>query len=60
MQKLFHNSMVLVRVLSKPNLFITMTSNPPWLENTDELDLVQNPLDHPYVVVLFFSSNYKQ
>ena len=38
MQKLFHDSMVLVRVLGKPDLFVTMTCNPTWPEILNELE----------------------
>ncbi|XP_073394992.1 uncharacterized protein [Physcomitrium patens] len=54
MQKLFHDSMVLVRVLGKPDLFVTMTCNPTWPEILDELELGQNPPDRPDIVVRVF------
>ena len=54
MQKLFHDSMVLVRVLGKPDLFITMTCNPTWPEIIDELELGQSPSDRPDIVVRVF------
>ena len=54
MQKLFHDSMVLVRVLGKPDLFIIMTCNPTWPEIIDELELGQSPPDRPDIVVCIF------
>ena len=54
MQKLFHDSMVLVRVLVKPDLFVTMTCNPTWPEILDELEQSQSPPDRPDIVVRVF------
>ncbi|XP_024368015.2 uncharacterized protein [Physcomitrium patens] len=54
MQKLFHDSMVLVRVLGKPDLFVTMTCNPIWPEILDELEPGQSPPDRPDIVVHVF------
>ncbi|XP_024392361.1 uncharacterized protein [Physcomitrium patens] len=54
MQKLFHDSMVLVRVLGKPDLFVTMTYNPTWPEILDELEPGQSPPDRPDIVVRIF------
>ena len=54
MQKLFHDSMVLVRVLGKPDLFVTMTCNPTWPEILDELQPGQSPPDRPDIVVRVF------
>ena len=59
MQKLFHDSMVLVRVLGKSNLFITVTCNPTWLEIIDELKLNQSPPDRPDIVVRVFELKLK-
>jgi len=30
MQKFFHDNMVLIKVLGKPDLFVTITCNPNW------------------------------
>ena len=54
MQIFFHDSMVLVRVLGKPNLFITMTCNTIWSEIIDEFELGQSPPDWPDIVVHVF------
>ena len=59
MQKLFHDSMVLVRVLGKPDLFVTMTCNPNWSEIIDELEPGQSPPDRPDIVVRVFDLKLK-
>jgi hypothetical protein len=59
MQKLFHDSMVLVRVLGKPDLFVTMTCNPTWPEILDELEPGQSPPDRPDIVVRIFELKLK-
>lgn len=46
--------MVLVRVFGKPDLFVTMTCNPTWLEILDELEPGQSPPDRLDVVVHVF------
>jgi hypothetical protein len=51
-QKLFHDSIILVRVLGKPNLFVTKACNPTWLEILDEPG--QSPHDCPNILVRVF------
>ena len=45
MIKLYQNAMAIVRIISKPNLFITITCNPSWSEITNELFLGQSAQD---------------
>jgi len=59
MQKLFHDSMVLVKVLGKRDLFVTMIYNPTWREILDELELGQSPLERPDIVVRVFELKLK-
>lgn len=54
MQKLFHDSMVLDRVLGKPDLFVTMTCNPTWPKIDNELEIGQSPPDRPDIVMRVF------
>jgi len=35
--------MILIRVLGKPDLFVTMTCNPNWSKIIDELEPSQSP-----------------
>ena len=59
MQKLFHDSMILVRVLGKPDLFITMMCNPIWPKIIDVLELGQKLLYRPDIVVHVFELKLK-
>jgi len=54
MQKFFHDNMVLVRILGKPDLFVTIMYNLTWSEITNELELGQSPHNCPNVVVYIF------
>jgi len=54
MQKLFHDNIVLVKVLGKPDLFVILMYNPNWSKIINELEPGQSPPDHPDVVVRVF------
>ena len=50
----FLDAMAIVRVLGKPDYFITMTCNPRWPEITAELREGQSPEDRPEVTARVF------
>ena len=55
MIELFHDAMAIVRSMSKPDLFITMTCNPAWPEILDECRRYgQDPQDRPDIVSRVF------
>jgi hypothetical protein len=54
-QSKFLDASALVRYFHKPDLFITMTSNPKWNEITAELSPGQSPQDRPDVVTRVFN-----
>jgi Helitron helicase-like domain at N-terminus len=56
MYQLYQDSMVIVRTCGKPDLFITMTCNPKWLEIVEALLLLGRvgPQDRPDVVARVF------
>nr|XP_025879297.1 uncharacterized protein LOC107280177 isoform X2 [Oryza sativa Japonica Group] len=54
MKRRYMDAMALVQKYGKPNVFLTMTSNPKWDEITRELDPGQTPQDRPDLVVRVF------
>ena len=50
----FQDGMAIVRHFGKPTLFITMTTNPNWLEIKEGLSLGQYPQDRPDLVARVF------
>uniref|UniRef100_I1P0F7 Helitron helicase-like domain-containing protein n=1 Tax=Oryza glaberrima TaxID=4538 RepID=I1P0F7_ORYGL len=50
----YMDAMALVQKYGKPDVFLTMTSNPKWDEITRELDPGQTPQDRPDLVVRVF------
>ena len=54
MHQLYQDAMALVRKHGKPDLFITMTSNPKWSEVTAELLSGQSASDRPDIVERVF------
>ena len=54
MQKLYNNSMAIVRHFHKPDLFITFTANPHWPELVAALDGAQAQ-DRPEIVARIFN-----
>src|SRR5688500_16972703 len=55
MYNLFHDSMTLVRVFGKPDLFITMTCNPKWKEILDVIGRNGKAADNPDIVSRVFN-----
>ena len=51
------DSMTYVRKYGHPDLFITTTTNPNWLEINDNLLPGQDPHDHPDIVVICLGLN---
>jgi hypothetical protein len=59
MIQLFHDSMSVVRSLGKPDLFITVTCNPKWIEITIELRDGQDVNDRPDLIARVFCIKVK-
>ena len=51
MREKYHDAMAIVAKLGKPDLFITITCNPNWLEIRSNLLPGQKPSDRPDLVV---------
>jgi hypothetical protein len=60
MQKLFQDSMTIVRHFERPTLFITFTVNPNWSEIRDELTSEQTATDRSNIVTRVFQMKAKQ
>ena len=56
----FQDAMAIVAHYHKPDLFITVTTNPKWKEITDELIEGQHPQDRPDVVARVFKKKCDQ
>ena len=54
MWQLYHDAMAIVRYCGKPDLFITMTCNPQWIELSDAAFPGQTAQDRPDLVVRLF------
>lgn len=54
MRILYMDAMAFVQHFGRPDLFITMTYNPDWIEIQRELHLGQTPQDRPYLVTKVF------
>jgi hypothetical protein len=54
MQHIYQDGMAILRVLGKPDLFITFTANPKWNEITRELKNNQQACDRPDIVCRVF------
>jgi len=50
MTQLFQDAMAICRYFHKPDLFLTMTANPKWLEIILSLFSGQTATDHPDIV----------
>ena len=48
------DAMVCVRNFGRPDLFITVTTNPKWTDILESLTPVQQPHDRPYLLVRVF------
>lgn len=55
----YQDAMALVRTLGKPDLFITFTANPGWVEIRRELLPGQTAADRPDLVVRVFHQRFK-
>jgi hypothetical protein len=54
MKRRYMDAMALIQKYGKPDIFLTMTSNPKWDEITCELEPGQTPQDRPDLVVRVF------
>ena len=54
MWKLYHDAMAIVRYCEKPDLFITMTCNPQWIELLDAAFPGQTAQDRPDLIARLF------
>ena len=59
MYQLYQNAMAIVSHFGKPDLFVTFTCNPKWLEVTRELLPNQNAADRPDLTILLSHLTYK-
>ena len=57
MCNLFHESMTMVQVFGKPDLFIKMTCNPKWNKLTTAIGPSAKASDHPNLVARIFILN---
>jgi hypothetical protein len=53
-QRLFQDSMAIIRHFNKPDFFITFTANPRWPKILRELKDGQNPLNRPDLIACVF------
>ncbi|KAI5395644.1 hypothetical protein KIW84_061988 [Lathyrus oleraceus] len=60
MTKRYQDGMAIVLNNGKPNIFITVTCNPSWIEITSELGLHQTPQDRPDLLTRIFQSKFEQ
>ena len=54
MQQLYHDAMATVRKLGKPDLVITFTCNPTWIEIKEAILPNQSPSDRPDIISRVF------
>ena len=54
MLQCYHDSMAIVRMTGKPDIFLTMTCNPNWTEIRENLLPGQQPSDRPYHCAIEF------
>jgi hypothetical protein len=60
MMQLFQDAMAVVRCFGKPDLFITFTCNPNWIEILNELRPGEVPNDRPDLLVRVFRLKLKE
>ncbi|CAG7824648.1 unnamed protein product, partial [Allacma fusca] len=60
MQQLYQDAMAIVRKYGKPDLFMTMTTNPNWREILDNLLPGQKVADRPDLVARVFNMKVKE
>ncbi|KAI5385593.1 hypothetical protein KIW84_072263 [Lathyrus oleraceus] len=56
----YQDGMAIVLNNGKPDIFLTMTCNPSWIEITSELGLRQTPQDRPDLLTRIFRSKFEQ
>jgi ABC-type dipeptide/oligopeptide/nickel transport system ATPase component len=59
MEQAYQDSMAAIRVHGKPDLFVTMTTNPQWPEILNELKEGQTPNDRPDLIARVFKLKLK-
>ena len=59
-QQLYYDAMALPIRFGKPDLFITMTCNPRWIEITSALPLGSHWKDHPEIIARVFMRKVRQ
>ncbi|KAI5407181.1 hypothetical protein KIW84_053433 [Lathyrus oleraceus] len=60
MTQRYQDGMAIVLNNGKPDIFLTMTCNPSWIEITSELGLHQTPQEHPDLLTRIFQSKFEQ
>ena len=56
----FQDAMALVRKFGKPDLFVTMTTNPNWPEIQESLFPGETPADRPDITARVFNTKHKE
>ncbi|KAI5408977.1 hypothetical protein KIW84_054704 [Lathyrus oleraceus] len=59
MTQRYQDGMAIVLNNGKPDIFLTMTCNPSWIEITSELGLHQTPQDRPDLLTRIFRSKFE-
>jgi hypothetical protein len=59
MQQRYQDAMSIIRTHGKPDLFITFTCNPAWIEIKRELKGKQKPCDRPELIARLFNIKLK-
>lgn len=60
MYQLYQDAMAIVRKFGKPDLFITFTCNPNWIEIQWEIPIGQNSVNRPDLTVRVFQMKLKE
>ena len=60
MQQLYQDAMAMVREFGRPDIFITFTCNPKWLEISDNLEPYQTAANRPDLTVRVFNLKLKE
>ncbi|CAK8534014.1 unnamed protein product [Lathyrus sativus] len=60
MTQRYQDGMAIVLNDGKPDIFLTMTCNPSWIEITSELGIHQTPQDRPDLLTRIFRSKFEQ
>ena len=59
MEQLFQDALAFMRIHGKPDLFVTLTTNPKWPEKINELEDFQTPNDRPDLIAKVFNIKLK-